>query len=258
MRRPTKDFVDAVGSDDRLQLVKIEEVKRMGTDAEKGRIKTVIVKREDPGEDTDTAWKNLPIPCDGEPPSSIVSIEPLNPSKTEPSTNSQLPASVATDRGHSDHGALRKEVSQSSSVSGSTIAALVAGSHKARKRERDSLDETMEERKELFELHTSSPGDDMGGQDSSVPARRPSRRHSSVAKRPNPNSLGVTAADSVAKRGDQRRGSMLSSTIKGEGQADKTMEAKGVKSMGRLQKSALEMNSSRAERSASRRRSMML
>lgn len=246
--------MDAVGADDRLQLVKVEEVKRVGNDAEKGWIKTVIVKREDPGEDTDTAWKNLPIPCDGERPSSIGSIEPLNPSKTKSSTNSQLPASVATDRGHSDHGALRKEDLQSSSISGSTIAALVAGSHKARKRERDSLDETMGEPKEL---HTSSPGDDMAGQDSSVPAR-PSRRLSSVAKRPNPKSLGATAADSAAKRGDQRRESMLSSTIKGEGQADNTIEAKGVKSMGRLQKSALEINSSRAERSASRRRSMML
>lgn len=257
MRRPTKDFVDAVGADDRLQLVKVEEVKRVGSDAEKGGIKTVIVKREDPGEDTDTAWKNLPLLCDGERPSSQGSIEPLNPSKTKSSTNSQLPASVATDTGHSDHGAHRKEDLKSSSISGSTIAALVAGSHKARKRERDSLDETTGEPKELIESHTSSPIDHMAGQDSSVPPR-PSRRHSSVVKRPNPKSLGATAADSAAKGGDQKRENMLNSMVKGEGQADNTIEARGVKSIGRLQKSALEMNSSRAERSASRRRSMML
>lgn len=249
--------MDAVGADDRLQLVQVEEVKRVGTDVEKGRIRTVTVKREDPGQDTNTAWKSLPLSCDGERPSSIGSIEPPYPSKTNFSTNSQLPASVATDRGHSDHGVLRKEDLQSSSVSGSTIAALVAGSHKARTRERDSLGQKVGEPEELFELHTGSPSKDMASHESSAPVR-PSRRHSSVGKRPNPKSLGTTATDPVAKRGDQKRESMLSSTIKEEGQADGTIGAKGVKSEGRLQKSALEMNPSRAERSASRRRSMML
>lgn len=257
MRRPTKDLVDAVGADDRLQLVRVEEVKREGTDAEKGRIRTVILKREDHGEDTDTGWKNLPLPCDGERPSSIGSIEPPSPSKKNFSTKSPLNASLATNKEHTDHGALRKGSLHSSSVGGSTIAALVTGSHRARERGRDSLGVEMGETKELIELHTSFQSEGVAGHDSSALAR-PSRRHSSVAKRPNPKSLGATAAGSVAKQEDQRKESMLSSTIKGEGQADSTIGARGVKSVGRLQKAALEMHSSRAERSASRRRSMML
>ena len=94
MRRPTKDFVDAVGADDRPQVIKVEEIKCIGPEAEKCSIKTIAVKPEDPGEETDSAWKDLPLPIDDEGPrqNTNASAEMTSPPKSESTSANYLAA----------------------------------------------------------------------------------------------------------------------------------------------------------------------
>ena len=256
MRRPTKDLVDAVGADDRPQVIKVEEVKRIGPEAEQSRMRT-IVKREDPGEETDSAWKDLPLPIDEERQrqDTTASAEMTSLPNSEPSSAKKHNASVATIRGFSDHEEIVREELKSSASSGSTIAALVAGKTKSRKRKGDEPGE-QNELKELFELRTSSP---IGGimELESQGAKRFSRRHSSALNDQESQTSRATTVGSTSRRGDSRTESALGSAAMGEKQANR-IELKGVKSISGLQRSAAETSLGRAERSASRRRSMMI
>lgn len=258
MRRPTKDFVDAVGADDRPQVIKIEEVRCIGPEAEQSRIRTIVVKREDPGEETDSAWKELPLPIDDERPrkDTTASAEMASPPKSEPSSAKELTASVATDRGFADHGKFVREEVKPSLSSGSTIAALVTGKHKSRKRKGDEPGE-QNEPGDLFELRSSSPIDGIKEIESQG-AKRLSRRHSRALNDQEPKMSRATIVGPTSRRGDCRRESALISAAMGEEQANGGTELKGVKSVGGLQRSAAETGLGRAERSASRRRSMMI
>ena len=258
MRRPTKDFVDAVGADDRPQVIKIEEVKCVGPEAEQSRIRTIVVKREDPGEETDSAWKDLPLPIDGERLRQDTTVSPETTSlpNAEPSSAKELTASMATNKGFADHGNFVREEVKPSLSSGSTIAALVAGKQKSRKRKGDEPGE-QNEPGDLFELRSSSPIDGIKEFESQG-VKRASRRHSEALNDHEPKMSRATAIGLGSRRGDRRREGALSSAAMGEEQASGGIELKGVKSVGGLQRSAAETSLGRAERSASRRRSMMI
>lgn len=257
MRRPSKTLVDAVGADDRPQAIKVEEAKRSGTSTEEGQLRTVVVKREEMGEETNSLWKRLPLPDDNDRQGTTARSEPASPLGIKSPSVRQLPASLVPEIRHGGNGISAKDTVRPSSASASTIAALVAGSQKGRRRENAEPQERAGGSKDLFDLHTSSPIDHVVNGDS-VPTARSSRRHSSMA-----NGLGlrissVAAAESTTRRGDRRKEGTSSSRGKGGEQARGENELKVAKGVSGLQPSAVQMNMSRTERSASRRRSMML
>ena len=257
MRRPTKDFVDAVGADDRPQVIKVEEVKSIGSEAEQSCIRTIVVKREDPGEETGLAWKDLPLPIDEERQrqDTTASAEMTSPPSSESSSAKERTVSVANIRGFPDHENIIREEVKSSSSGGSTIAALAAGKHKSRKRKGDEPSE-QNESEGLFELRTSSP---IGGikEIESQGAKRFTRRHSSAVNNQESTLSRSTTVRLASRRGDRRPERAITSATMGEEQANEGIELKDVKGGGELQKSAGE-TSLGTERSASRRRSMMI
>lgn len=262
MRRPTKELVDAVGADDRLQLIKVEELKPASADAEKAKIRALKVKREDTDEGTSSAWKKLPLSINEGRQYATHDVEAAGPLDIRSQSVIQLPDTVAFVKGPHSSDASADLESRASSASGSTstrtrtIATLVAASQRARRHENDSLDERAREAKDLFELHTSSPTDVVANENSTAPARA-SRRHSSVANNFDSNVLDATKKGSIARRGDRRRGSTLSATAEVEEQGSTETELNSIKAGG-LQPSASDKSLGRAERSANRRRSMML
>ena len=145
---------------------------------------------------------------------------------------------------------------KSSSSAGSTIAALVAGQNKSRKRKGNGPGE-QNEPEDLFELRSSSPIDGIKAIESQG-AKRLSRRHSGALNDQEPKMSRTATVGATLRRGDRRRESALSSVAMGEEQANRGIELKGVKSVGGLQRSTADTSLGRAERSASRRRSMMI
>ena len=256
MRRPTKDFVDAVGADDRPQVLKVEEVKCIEPEAEQSRIRTIPVKREDPGEETDSAWKDLPLPIDDERQcrATTASAEMTSPPESEPSSAKEHTASVRSIRGLSDHDKVVRSEVKSLSYGGPTIAALVATKNKSRKRKGDEPGE-QNEPEDLFELRTSSPINAIKEMESQG-AKRFSRRHSSALNNQQSKVSHARTVGPTSRRGDSRTESALSSAAMGEEQANRGIELKSAKSVGGLQRSAVETSLGRAERS--RRRSMMI
>ena len=259
MRRPTKDFVDAVGADDRPQVIRVEEVKSIRPEAKQSSIRTIVVKREDPGEETDSAWKDLPLPPtdnESQRQDTTASAGMTSSPKSEPSSAKEHTASIATIVGFSNHENFLREEEKLSSLSGSTIAALVAGKSKGRKAKGDEAGE-QNGREDLFELRTSSPIDGIKEIESRG-TKRYSRRHSSALNDQESKTSRVATVISTSRRGDRRTESALSSAANGEKQANGGIGPKGVTSVGGLQMSAAETSLGRAERSASRRRSMMV
>ena len=152
MRRPTKELVDAVGADERVQraVSAKSEIEKTGDEhdglfnkpADKPKARMVVIKKED-GNIESTDWKTLPQATDlllGRP-------EPTSPLQHKTSTNdsaADLPASVITDRRRraSVLPSIHDESSskpdgkptsghyRSTSASNSAIAALVTGSKK--------------------------------------------------------------------------------------------------------------------------------
>ena len=133
----------------------------------------------------------------------------------------------------------------------------MARSRNARECEKDEVEEEDREANDLVEFHTSSPQENVPSEKSTA-STRASRRHSSVVNNLDSNMLHTAQKVSISRRGDRRRGSTLSSTGKGDEQASKGTELSGIGSVGRLQSSAPEQSVGRGERSANRRRSMMV
>jgi len=252
MRRPTKELVNAVGADERPQIVKVNEVKAApGT--EKSQMRTVIIKKETSEEPAD--WRNLPIADGRDTHHSSVRAEPASPlgNKGSVSSTKDLPATVITERRGRDSLASRKDVQDEPgkpiSTSGSTIAALVAGTQKARSRDTEPTDKDARESKDIFELNSSSPAD-LVAVTTTAPART-SRRHSSISTNLDLKAGAVNANISVDRRRERRKESVVSATSrKDESEAG----IKGMKSVDVLTEGGM----GRAERAASRRRSMML
>ena len=253
MRRPTKDLVDAVGTDDRPQLIKIEEANPAGTNSNRSRIRTVTVKQEDPGMETSSVWKNLPLLSEDGRRSAIPRYESANPVDGRTSSSQTLPTGVEANGRVSGY----HEEIVPPSASGSTIAALAAGSQKAHKRECNEQDEKVGEPKDLFEIHTSSSAEDVPKPKATV-STRASRRHSSTVNKLDPKILRTTAAESILRRGDRRRESTVSQTERVGKQRDVESDLSGEGGASERQTSVPTGSLGISERSASRRRSMML
>lgn len=252
MRRPTKELVDAVGADERPQIVKVNEVKA-GPGIEKSQMRTVVIKKETSEEPAD--WRNLPIADSRDTHHSSARAEPTSPlgNKVSVLSTKDLPATVITERRGRDSLAPRKDVQDEQgkpvSASGSTIAALVAGAKKARSRDMKSTDRDARESKDIFELNSSSPVD-LVAVTTTVPART-SRRHSSISTNLDLKAGAASTNVSVDRRRERRKESVVNATSrKDESEAG----IKGMKSVDGLAEGGM----GRGERAASRRRSMML
>lgn len=258
MRRPTKELVDAVGAEDRVQVIRVDEIKSSVDDAESGKSGTIRVKREYPAEATSSVWKDLPLATDGkrmDADNGADSASPLNARSTHLGDN------VAAERGPRNHDTSTEFDAQTSSShdnrSTGTIAALVAGSQKARKREIGQLGQEDPRSRDLFELHTSSPSENIL-KETSPASTRASRRHSSASNSLNSDTLGPARKGSMACKGNRRKGGTLKPTAKEEGLEDTEVELSTVRSVDGLQRTASQNSFGRGERSANRRRSMML
>ena len=247
MRRPTKELVDAVGADDRPQIIKVQQ---KPTEPGYDKMQTMIVKQEDLGEDRN--WKSLPIAtkCESQAFMGTESTSPLT-SKSN-ATEGHPPVALAN---HPEEYSTSIEQSErpvnAVSNAGSTIAALVSGTQKVKKREeKGAMKKT--EPKDIFELH-SSPRNESTGATTTAPIRG-SRRHSGVSTNVDVKN-GRTGSDGPAsRRGERRRESTTRVTIGSRKGECGMKELKSISSVADL----VETGMSRAERAASRRRSMML
>ena len=257
MRRPTKDLVDAVGAEERhlqASMCKSEEEKDEAGDieprlGEKSTMRTVFIKKE-VATDSVPGWKTLPNKSgDAQQKARAQATSPLG--NKAASITADLPASVLADR-RRRISSLQK--SSDSVVTGregsrSAIAALIAGSKKPEPKVEDKEKEDTGEAKDIYELAGSSPAEDTVK--NAVTSVRNSRRHSTVpataglrsgrtSAEPEP---GKSNAELVAKSKERRREAELKSARSTAG-----LKA-GIEGGGTI---------GRAERAASRRRSMML
>lgn len=252
MRRPTKELVDAVGADERPQIVKVNEVKAAPA-IEKNQMRTVIIKKESSEEPAD--WRNLPIAGGEDSHHSGSRAEPASPlgKKGSGLSTKDLPATVITERRGRESLGPRKDVqgeqSKPVSTSGSTIAVFVAGTQKARSSDREPIGKDAKGSKDIFELNSSSPADAVAAT-ISAPART-SRRHSSIST--NLDLMGNAASGiiPVDRRRERRKESVVSATSRKD---DSEAAMKITRSIDGIAESGM----GRAERAASRRRSMML
>lgn len=284
MRRPTKALADAVGAEERIQRAgsaKAEggrpESDDVASGADIAKLRTVLIKKESGSE---TSWKHLPSESSQQQKYRAETTSPLGDRST--SVNGDLPPSVITERRHRISSNHRPEEpcfgDKHTSASGTAIAALVAGTRKpkemdSRKDEKD-LGEALE-KLDIYEFHGSSPADTETTKVSKedLAASRSSRRHSSV-----PSSLrqAVQAAATAEPAKDdagpvvrpkpssrsigRRRGTLGLDAALMNGAADPTKDERNVltqaQSITDLKDVPEKMG--RAERAASRRRSMML
>ncbi|KAL8830217.1 MAG: hypothetical protein Q9191_001557 [Dirinaria sp. TL-2023a] len=249
MRRPTKELVDAVGADDRPQIIKVQQ---KPTESGYDTMQRMIVKQENLGDDEN--WKTLPIATKRES-QKFMETEPTSPrtSKSNP-MEGHPPMPVA---GHPEECSMSIERSERTaravSNAGSTIAALVSGTHNVKKREDKAAMKTKES-KDIFELRSSSPNETTMAVATMTGPIRGSRRHSSISANVDAKTR-VTGSDGPAsRRGERRRESTRpASTGPREGEYG-VSELKSISSVADL----VETGMTRAERAASRRKSMML
>ena len=252
MRRPTKELVDAVAADERPQIIRVEEV-NAAPQSEKSNMRTVVVKKENPGEQTD--WRDLPLANQGENHHKGTRAEPISPLSNKSATTSTKdpPVTVITDRGGRDSSPSRSEEhheqDKRASASGSTIATLVAGTQKGKTRDIGPAGKAAKGSKDIFELNSSSPADAVA-LTTTAPSRT-SRRYSTIASDPEPKISSAGTRPSAAKRQERRRESVMN-VPSGKGKdgagTTSTQDAGGMAVAG----------IGGTERTASRRRSMML
>ncbi|KAL8695283.1 MAG: hypothetical protein Q9218_000182 [Villophora microphyllina] len=261
MRRPTKELVDAVGTEERLQQKRAwkgepdrQETECTATGRGPGNMRTVVVKKElDDG--VGLEWKTLPMKeswndRDSERDSAP---SPLGAKSTIAKTD--LPASVVTERRRrpsiSDLAKRTIEGGPQGSNASSAIAAL---NPKPKSRWDNKETEDAGKASKPAEIansaknQESSPtevGNAAGSAETSKPpAARASRRHSSIAD--------VRAKDALAKRLERRK------ETGNDGKMGGVPDLKNMRSAATLAVAAEEAAPGRGERAASRRRSMML
>jgi hypothetical protein len=172
MRRPTKELVDAVSRDDKVNrgsIVKLEE------DAAPT---TVKIKAEP---DADDAWKQMPVAS-----SATIENSPLSSKAPE-----SLPNSITTHRKRRES-LLNSDSDLPRSSSGSAIAALLAENRKAKaaaKEKQRVLDNEAAvtkamEKLDIYEFKGSSPNEEVLAKETKEEklTARLSRRHSSIPR----------------------------------------------------------------------------
>ncbi len=272
MRRPTKGLADAVGGDERPQQVIViadEEIQgQVDTSVEKGGLRTVIIKKEDFPDSSDP-WQ-IPSATEIQTTRDRFNIEACSP--LEKRGDDARPADETLDQTRGGQAPMVSQPEHKPSGAGSVIAALSAGRPNSRKRDgNEGMREVAEGLKDVFDLSASYPGDGPGeGTDEVVPEGggktgsdgvnsgiRSHRRHSSIPGEEGKVGGDGRLADSglVAKRRERKRESLINPANEGH----PATELRSVRSAVRLQgKGGTEGRVGRAERAASRRRSMML
>ncbi|KAL8877242.1 MAG: hypothetical protein Q9198_004705 [Flavoplaca austrocitrina] len=253
MRRPTKELVDAVAAEERLQQRKNLKAEAEGEDTEAvvtgeaaSKMRTVVIKKE-PTDDDVPNWKA--VPAKGiESDHDRLRAEAPSPLGNKASTvKAQLPASVVTERRRGRPSTLDREqrsngITSHDGGSGSAIAALMPS--KPRTKPEDGSTRAAEPNgsscvagpADLQEIPEILPAEADNRSTASKPApTRSSRRHSSVSD--------DRVKDALARRVERRK----------EG-----APIKPARSSVAVGVDAGAGEAGRGERAANRRRSMML
>ncbi|KAL8645366.1 MAG: hypothetical protein Q9210_006740 [Variospora velana] len=258
MRRPTKELVDAVGAEERMQQRKASTDEADATEAEPivtgeapSKMRTVTIKKE-PTTDEGLDWRALPMRKSEENPNGT-RAEVSDPHDNKPPTvKTDLPCSVVTERRRRPSMYERDkaigEGRQQGASAASTIAALMTDNPKHRSREIGAqIDKSKQpsrasERPEIYDIQGSSPAE---SDDPTAKARelkptvsRSSRRHSSVSD--------DRIKDAMARRAERNK------------ETAAVPDLKRVRSAATLAVETGDGAQGRGERAASRRRSMML
>lgn len=252
MRRPTKELIDAVGADDRPQIISVQEVKVV-PQTEQSKIRTVVLKKETPEEPAD--WRDLPMAQIGEVHLSSTMAEATSPlsNKCTATCAKVLPETVKTDRRRHDSSGTRSdqqaERARPVSASGFTISTLVAGSQKSKNHGAEPTTTETRGSKDIFELNSSSPADAVAVP-TTAPART-SRRRSSMLTDVGSKATGVGTHALAAKRDESRRESTVKPQVV---QREYSSQLNSSTSGNRIE----EANEGRVGRVANRRKSMMI
>lgn len=268
MRRPTKDLVDAVGTDERAQQVSVKQNEDANLSQEEKTYRTIVVKTEEIVKSVDP-WKisSVKEAQYQHPHFRDEAVSPLGNT-----TSTDLSTSIFTERRrhsnsiqHDDENT--NNLAKPPSGARSTIAAL-ARSQKPKSHNEGTKLPDEPELQDIFELNRSSPTEPGpiardGNQDPSAVVK--SRRYSTVPAEEHKKEKRSTSSTMVAKR-EKRRETLLNSAVSTTSTvADANMDAnnkpvselRSVKSVIKMQ-GGLDGAAGRAERVASRRRSMML
>lgn len=269
MRRPNKDLADAVKAGEQSKHAIVipdgETPCEIDTPAEKGGLRTVIIKKESFA-DPRNPWQ-IPSSTEDQSHGDRFRIEAISPLESKVSAR---PVDELVDKIRGEQMPAEEPPENKASGAGSAIAALSAGRAKSRKRGGDEgTREIAEARRDIYDLGTSAPADSPGeGTDEMVTAGskretdgvnstiRPHRRHSSIPREDGKVGDGrPAAAVSMAKRRERKRESLMASAP----EVHTGTELRSARSVARLQAGGgVDGGIGRAERAASRRRSMML
>ncbi|KAL8671860.1 MAG: hypothetical protein Q9168_003650 [Polycauliona sp. 1 TL-2023] len=250
MRRPTKELVDAVAAEERLQQRKNVkgEGEENGTEPvvireAASKMRTVVIKKE-PTDDEIPNWKAMPAkgPESDQDKLRAEATSPLGNKATTAKAN--LPASVVTERRRRpsilDREQRSNEHQSNDAGAGSAIAALMTSKPRPKSRDRGTLAAEANavtraaETPSTQELPESSPAEVETKEIKPAPMRS-SRRHSSISD--------DRVKDALARRAERRK----------EGD-----HVKPARSSVALAAEAGAGEAGRGERAANRRRSMML
>ncbi|KAL8893297.1 MAG: hypothetical protein Q9192_005411 [Flavoplaca navasiana] len=253
MRRPTKELVDAVAAEERLQQRKNLKAEAEGEDTEAlvtgeaaSKMRTVVIKKE-PTNDDAPSWKAVPAKGTESDHDRLRAEAPSPLGNKAPTVKAQLPASVVTERRRGRPPTVDREqrsngITSHDVGSGSAIAALMTS--KPRTKPEDGSTRAaepsgisrVEDAADLQELPESLAAEADNGSTATKPApTRSSRRHSSVSD--------DRVKDALARRVERRK----------EG-----AQIKAARSSVALGVDAGAGEAGRGERAANRRRSMML
>ncbi|KAL8851938.1 MAG: hypothetical protein Q9221_003149 [Calogaya cf. arnoldii] len=255
MRRPTKELVDAVAADERLQQRKNIKAEGEGEGTEPlvtgeapSKMRTVVIKKE-PTDDDIPDWKAAPAKA-VESDHDRMRVEAPSPlGNKDPSVKANLPASVVTERRRRpsilDREQRGSDSAQQDLGAGSTIAALMTSNPKAKSQDKSTRAAEPKKVSRVAETPVTDPvlenfpaeADNPAPESKEVKpaATRNSRRHSSITD--------DRVKDALARRAERRK----------EG-----VQIKPAKSSAALGVDAGAGEAGRGERAASRRRSMML
>ncbi|KAL8656523.1 MAG: hypothetical protein Q9226_002637 [Calogaya cf. arnoldii] len=255
MRRPTKELVDAVTADERLQRPKIVKAEGEGEGTEPlvtgeapSKMRTVVIKKE-PTDDDIPNWKAAPAKGVESDHDRMRAEAPSPLGNKDPSVKANLPASVVTERRRRpsilDREQRGSDSAQQDLGAGSTIAALMTSKPRAKSRDNSTREAEPNKISRVAEtpVTDSVPENFPAEADKPAPeskevkpvATRNSRRHSSITD--------DRVKDALARRAERRK----------EG-----VQVKPAKSSAALGVDAGAGEAGRGERAASRRRSMML
>ncbi len=253
MRRPTKELVDAVAAEERLQQRKNLKAEAEGEDTEAlvtggaaSKMRTVVVKKE-PTDDDVPNWKAMPAKGTESDHDRLRAEAPSPLGNKAPTVKAQLPASVVTERRRGRPSTLDREqrsngITSHDVGSGSAIAALMTSKPRSKPEDgsmraaEPSGISCMADPVDLQEMPESLPAEADNRSTATKPApTRSSRRHSSVSD--------DRVKDALARRVERRK----------EG-----APIKPARSSVALGVDVGAGEAGRGERAANRRRSMML